>query len=541
MDAQSAQLLLDSGVKGDETGVVKSSSGGHRRPLSLSPLYPVSLMVATIIWAVAWHGDAVVKMVQLWWRSETFAHGLVIYPITLWLIYRARTQLSSSPIRPCAWALIPISLVSFLALLGELSSVDAAREFGIVAMLPLIVWCVLGTALVRTILFPLAFTLLAVPVGEFMLPVLMEHTADFTVAALRVSGIPVYREGLFFTVPSGNWSVVEACSGLRYLIASATLGCLFAYLSYRSGWRRILFVLASILVPIVANWVRAYMIVMIGHLSGMQLAVGVDHLLYGWIFFGVVMLLLFWVGSFWREDHLPLPTLPVVGGRQPGVSPDHGHSFAIVAIASAVISAAAPTYAAHLAKQNVFDSSRTIFVAPTPPWTEAGEGVVPDFVPSFLNARLIVQKTFTADAPIGLFLGYYANQSEGRELISHGNELIGISTKRWHAVYERQHTVLDGRHRLGETMVRSGEQELLVWHLYWIGGHWTVRKHEVKIRQAIEKLMGRGDGSAVLALYTRAMPPEQARQRLEAFMASSLPQIDRQLRELGATSGSQSR
>src|SRR5256885_17154333 len=44
------------------------------------------------------------------------------------------------------------------------------------------------------------------------------------------------------------------------------------------------------------------MIVMIGHLSGNRLAVGIDHIIYGWIFFGVVMLLLFWVGSFWREE-----------------------------------------------------------------------------------------------------------------------------------------------------------------------------------------------------------------------------------------------
>ncbi len=44
------------------------------------------------------------------------------------------------------------------------------------------------------------------------------------------------------------------------------------------------------------------MIVMIGHLSDNRLAVGVDHLIYGWVFFGVVMLLLFWIGSFWQED-----------------------------------------------------------------------------------------------------------------------------------------------------------------------------------------------------------------------------------------------
>ena len=96
--------------------------------------------------------------------------------------------------------------------------------------------------------------------------------------------------------------MVEACSGLRYLIASFTLGTLYAYLTYRSLARRLVFIALSLIVPIVANGIRAYLIVMTGHLSDMQLAVGVDHLIYGWVFFGFVMLLLFWIGSFWRED-----------------------------------------------------------------------------------------------------------------------------------------------------------------------------------------------------------------------------------------------
>ena len=87
-------------------------------------------------------------------------------------------------------------------------------------------------------MFPLAFMLFAVPVGEFLVPPMMEFTADFTVAAIRLTGIPVFREGLFFTLPTGAWSVVEACSGVRYIIASLTLGCLYAYLSYVSYLKR---------------------------------------------------------------------------------------------------------------------------------------------------------------------------------------------------------------------------------------------------------------------------------------------------------------
>jgi exosortase A len=171
-----------------------------------------------------------------------------------------------------------------------------------IATVSLAVWAVLGTAALRLLAFPLAFLFFAVPFGEFLMPTLIDRTADVTIWALRLTGVPVYREGNFFTIPTGRWSVVEACSGLRYLIASLMVGCLFAYLSYRTLRRRAIFVACAIAVPIVANWIRAYMIVMLGHLSGNRLAVGADHLLYGWVFFGVVMALLFFIGARWRED-----------------------------------------------------------------------------------------------------------------------------------------------------------------------------------------------------------------------------------------------
>ena len=174
-------------------------------------------------------------------------------------------------------------------------------QFAVMAMIPLSIWAIFGTATLRALAYPLAFLFFAVPFGEFLMPRLIDWTADFTVLAIRASGVPIFREGNSFLIPSGRWSVVEACSGLRYLIASVMVGVLFAYLSYRSAWRRALFILASIAVPIVANWLRAYMIVMLGHLSGNRIAVGVDHLIYGWIFFGLVMALLFLVGSRQRE------------------------------------------------------------------------------------------------------------------------------------------------------------------------------------------------------------------------------------------------
>lgn len=60
--------------------------------------------------------------------------------------------------------------------------------------------------------------------GEDLVSPIMEFSATYTVVALKLTGIPVYRHGSWFSLPTGSWSVVEAWSGVRYLIASVSLG-----------------------------------------------------------------------------------------------------------------------------------------------------------------------------------------------------------------------------------------------------------------------------------------------------------------------------
>jgi len=174
-------------------------------------------------------------------------------------------------------------------------SVDVlvVEQYAVVIMLPVLVWLCLGLRGMWALAFPLVFILLAVPVGEFLIYPMMKFTAAFTVGAVRLTGIPVFWDGMYFTLPSGTWNIVEGCSGVRYIIASVTLGVLYAYLTYCSYWRRA----ALFWRPAGAGdceRMRAFIIVMLGHFSGMKIATGVDHLVYGWVWFGIVMFFLFW-------------------------------------------------------------------------------------------------------------------------------------------------------------------------------------------------------------------------------------------------------
>jgi exosortase A len=282
-----------------------------KTPLLLTAL--ILCWVFLLYWKTAW------SMAATWERSETFAHGFLVLPIVLWLIWRRRESLAEecpSPSRRAAWALFPLGLAWGL---GDLAAANALAQLAFVGLLAGSVAAVLGRRVARKLAFPLGFLAFAVPMGEFLIPLLMDWTARATVLGLRLSGVPVYREGLDFVIPSGNWSVVEACSGIRYLIASVMVGTLFAYVNFRSLKRRLAFIALSVAVPILANWVRAYGIVMLGHLSGNRLATGVDHLVYGWLFFGLVVTLLLFIGSRWAEGEPAAgpPAAPVGGAMAP--------------------------------------------------------------------------------------------------------------------------------------------------------------------------------------------------------------------------------
>jgi EpsI family protein len=330
--------------------------------------------------------------------------------------------------------------------------------------------CHRGRRVAQALAFPLGFLLLGVPVGEALIPPLMDWTADFTVTALRLSGIPVYREGTFFTIPSGQWSVVEGCSGLRYLIASITVGALFAYLSYQKTWKRLLFVVLSVIVPIIANGMRAYMIVMIAHLSDMKLALGIDHLIYGWLFFGLVMLLLFWSGSFWRDPE------PGNSAQSPTLSPEPVRAprgaIAGAAVAVVVLAGAWPLYAAHLDRSAESVAAPSLPApAPTQGWSIESTPAT-DWRPKYDGATASVFQTYRkGDRVAMLYIGFYPQQRRGAELVTSTNVMVVQKHPIWANVGEshRKEDLGKGSLTLGDAASATG-QRLLIWDFFNISG-----------------------------------------------------------------------
>ncbi|MBC7574521.1 MAG: exosortase A [Herminiimonas sp.] len=496
------------------------------------------ILIAVLVALVApflLYFDTARSIVAIWNKSDTYAHGYIILPISLWLIWRRRVNFAALPLDPYWPGLLLLGACGFGWLLARMGEVQVVMQYAFVAMIPVIALAVLGVRLTRTLTFPLMFLLLAVPFGEIFIDPLISFTADFTISALQLVGIPVLRNGTRFEIPSGSWSVVEACSGVRYLISSVTLGLLYAYLTYRSMKRRIIFTLFAIIVPIVANGLRAFMIVMIGHFSGMTLAVGVDHIIYGWAFFGLVMFLMFWIGGYWREDEdktgekIETQAAPaaVFGLHVTTTLPATVVRMAIAAVAVAAIWPTVAYFNDKLTYNPRPVALRAIqttwaSVQPFTTWT-------PRFAPADGAFSGVFQPAPGADADrVGLSILYYRNQRNGKAVISSTNRLVDDRDP-LHLMSTSVHGETIGNRALSvrESVLDSATGRMLVWQWYVIDGQSTASNYAGKLLQAKTKLLFRGDdGAAILLSAPFAASPDEARKLMRAFAAANLPAID---------------
>lgn len=478
-------------------------------------------LIFCILIILFFYSKTISQMVSLWSVSDTYAHGFIVPFISLWLIWRIRKKWMKLKPEKSWTALFIMTGTAGLWLAGDLVAVNAVTQLALVSMIILCIPALFGWPIASAMTFPLMFLFFSVPIGDFMLPIMMEWTANFTVIALKYTGIPVYREGLQFIIPSGSWSVVEACSGIRYLIASVTVGCLFAYINYTNKIKRLVFIIFSIGVPLIANWLRAYLIVLIGHYSGNELATGVDHLIYGWIFFGLVISLMLFIGSRWADDPVFLNSssefskinnLPITFelGKD-----NYKYKFAGI-IAFIII-------VPHISESWITLKNRKLPVhleniVSITPWRQL-EDAPSEWKPGFLHAAEQSNTGFENNigSKVGLHISYYRQQNYKSKLVTSTNDLIPNNSKEWVRVSRQNKKVNFGNKliQIDDSILRhkkiigdSKNEYLHIWNFYWVNDKLTANNIYAKIQGALGRITGNGDDGAIIAIYVPYNPSE---------------------------------
>jgi exosortase A len=284
----------------------------------------------------------ILAAIGVWYSSTAYSHCFFVLPIVAWLAWDRRDRVFALRARPAPWAAV-LALFPVIAwLAAERLGIMEGRQLAVVGFVWVLFLATLGWTLFRALLGPLLYLVFLVPFGGFVTGPLQNFTTGFTGVGLDILGIPNDIDAYLIRIPEGAFYVAQACAGLRFLIASIAFGALYGLLMYRSNVKRGLFLLMSLVVPVVANGFRALGIVALGHYIGSAQAVATDHVLYGWVFFSIVILIEILVGLPFRDDLEPRPrTMPPPAPGEAGARP------ALVACAAALAAVVLAPLAGH--------------------------------------------------------------------------------------------------------------------------------------------------------------------------------------------------
>lgn len=146
-------------------GVAQTPLANANAPAPWAAASVIALALALLAPFLLYSGT-VASMVATWNSSETFAHGYVILPISLALIWRERAWFSRLPARPWWPGLVLMAGAGAGWLAGRMGEVQVVMQYAFVSLLPLAALTLLGPRLASKFTFPLLFLLFAVPFGE---------------------------------------------------------------------------------------------------------------------------------------------------------------------------------------------------------------------------------------------------------------------------------------------------------------------------------------------------------------------------------------
>ena len=252
----------------------------------LSLVFSAALVIAILGYLYA---DSLVFLSGYWIGSEDYSHGMFVPLISLFLIWQARHRIAEAGAGNSWWGLAVIVAGLVLYWVGELATLYVLQHVSLWIVIVGLVIASIGIRGAKAIAFPLSYLLSSIPLPVFLYASVSSQlqlwSSALGVGFLQFVGVTAFRDGNVIDLGPVQLQVVEACSGIRYLLPLASLALLCAYLFKDRMWKRVVLVLSSIPISILVNGFRIGMIGVLVEWYGQGAAEGFSHLFEGWLLF----------------------------------------------------------------------------------------------------------------------------------------------------------------------------------------------------------------------------------------------------------------
>jgi exosortase D (VPLPA-CTERM-specific) len=477
-------------------------------------------------------------------------YGVIIPPISLFLIWRQREQLRGMPMTGSWYGLILIGAGLALRAIGAFGTMSTVVRYGFLLVLYGLVLSLTGPKLFRKLWTPLAMLIFVIPLPMYFTGILTLDlqllSSTIGVWIIRAAGISVYLEGNVVDLGTMQLQVAEACSGLRYLFPLMVLALLLAYLYRGAMWKRTLIFLSSIPITVFMNSLRIGLIGITVEYWGRRMAEGVLHEFEGWFVFmlsmvGVLLIALLltkvgrrcsWADAFDFSGPVPAPPGSAnVAAGNPG-SVGIPRSFVVgtaFVTAAAILGLTMPQRPDAVVVRHEF----TEFPMQLGSWS-GQRGVLDKIYLDALELTDYIVADYIqpgAGVPINFYSAFYATQQGTNRIHSPRNCIPGGG---WEIADMSQRQISLGAtdHRLAvnRVMIARGDQKELVYYWYRERGRSMTNENVVKwylFWDAFRR--NRTDGALVRLVIpvTGNISETQADTKLQQFASLIEPQLNR--------------
>jgi len=232
-------------------------------------------------------------LVKQWWTDSDYSHGFIVALFSGYLLWRNREQWKETEVRPATAGILWITIAMCTLILGVFGAELFLARVSLVILLGGLVVYFTGWKMLRAVAAPWAVLFLMIPLpvivfNEIALP-LQFLASKLAGNTLDILGVPALREGNVITLPSISLNVVEACSGIRSLMALITLAIFYGLLMEKRVWVRAVLVVLAIPLAVGINSLRIVGSGLLGQNFGKEYAEGFFHEFSGIVVFAATL------------------------------------------------------------------------------------------------------------------------------------------------------------------------------------------------------------------------------------------------------------
>lgn len=513
--------------------------------------------------------ESLVFLFNHWIGSDDYSHGMFVPIISLFLIWQSRHRIAAAGVTGSWWGLAVVIAGLGLYLVGELATLYVLQHFSLWIVLVGLVIGALGLKASRAIIFPLGYLLTSIPLPTFLYAGLSSQlqlwSSALGVGCLQLVGVTAFREGNVIDLGPVQLQVVEACSGIRYLLPLTSLALLCAYLFKDRMWKRVILILSSIPISILVNGFRIGMIGVLVEWYGQEASEGFAHLFEGWVLFmaslGLLILEMWFlakIGSngqpvslqdrFTWLDHSPVSssasTVPVPSAisRQPSASnPLRPSTSASTSLSSAYLFSVTLLVPVALASSFLgqrieVPPDRALFVdfpMHIQGWTGTSLSLEQQYIDALrFDDYVLAEYRHDGSQPVTFYSAYYRSQRKGQSahspqscLPGGGWEISSIKNLDFAPVSGMAHRLHANR-----AVIEKGNQKQIV--LYWFKQRDRILTSEYLVKFYLfwdALLRARTDGALVriASLVGPGETEETVDQRMRQFVSAMQPELNR--------------